>query len=468
MEKMIQVNLKTLSLMALLTMAAPLSAFADSCSGGSCGGGGNTIQGESVDNYLAKRKVKGQELLEIVRPELEVLRAKSPKLAKDFENFAQGIHWYRVDEKLDNLPFTVTKIPFKTDQTYRQIDNDVYVNADGEKSLPEHERKTMIFHEFFQNRFLQNYGVNNNLTQGGVRRAAVAVMNAKELSAKELTAAIAAEGFDSATAAFKAKHTGRKLAMDQQTVFPVELDKPITLKNAREALAACAAGSQSAQVPVASADSALGKMLVQMKQYNDPNYVSYLHEVRRDQPMESLLPAAPGVSLSVYDSPVASAEEGAQLTFKLAAGGLLTLDYKQWKRNVESTETNFVSNQMFPILQFHFLDGEQPYDKLGLTNLNAKLSELSLSVSREVIENDWKLSFRNQGSGVMIPLSMDVKSYVDCLQEQMKARAGLEKSKASVESRGPSSVVTQKAAPKRDLKATSSKASESSDVDDAR
>ena len=72
--------------------------------------------------------MKGDELLSLVKDEMDSLRSKAPKLAEDIENFAQNINWYVVDEPLEKLPFTITKIPFRTDQTYRQIDNDFHNN----------------------------------------------------------------------------------------------------------------------------------------------------------------------------------------------------------------------------------------------------------------------------------------------------------------------------------------------------
>jgi hypothetical protein len=132
------------------------NAFAGSCSGGECSGGGNTIGNQFHDTYLKNssfdpEKEKAFALVESIIAKIE---NQVPKLAEELREALEK-NWYLVARKIPQLEKKDTGIVLEANnirQAAFQNANEVYVDKNWYQNpkVKDEDRAAMILHEMIQ------------------------------------------------------------------------------------------------------------------------------------------------------------------------------------------------------------------------------------------------------------------------------------------------------------------------------
>ncbi|MBC7372078.1 MAG: hypothetical protein H7326_10960 [Bdellovibrionaceae bacterium] len=109
-------------------------------------GGGNGINGVSLDNY----KIKINDLPAFTRIKENViarLAKRFPKLAGDLMFVAEGKTWYRIKTQLNTLPSAKIGVSFKTEQFALQNVSEIWINDLIYVDMKDRDQDGLILHE---------------------------------------------------------------------------------------------------------------------------------------------------------------------------------------------------------------------------------------------------------------------------------------------------------------------------------
>lgn len=454
-----------LSLVLAQGLAQAPQAFA-SC-GKACGGGGLTITVNgrviSVDRYLAERKIEKQELVRKVDKRLARLKAVDPELALSIKRDIEELDWYFVDQPLTELPFTRTKIPFKATQTMLQIDDNVFVERASYNSMESDDAQAdLLIHEVFMRRFLKLEGVSNKITKGSIFKAVDLITKEKLGTKKELDAAFERLGF---SPGLSREHVSERLRGivrgDEGRLIPVDGAGLITLKQVQEIKAGCF---------VMNEDSLMTQFI--RKAYpENPIYANFTHAdlcgktyetgQERHDPISITyeLDSLPLQILSLKysltwinmdrNSPTKSRCNAKRIeTTMLMPENLVpkalqregVYAFGDWHRDplsADKTEirkfANLINNIRMPEIRYEFEPTDRVYDDWGKLNPNLRLKNFAIDVPVQLLENGYKIRLVNPKNGVVTPVELEVKTYVDCLVNSLRNASR----KAGAPSKGP-------------------------------
>jgi hypothetical protein len=170
-------------LISLLT----LNALAQG--GDKVGGGGNTINGHLIEEYVVdphSLKAFQNELSPIIKLAGQRVEGMDSDLRSIFDKKT----WYMLPVHLKELPHSITGLPASTDQTVVQTADSVWVDASEFNAMSEHSQALMLLHEVGLNLAVGNVDASSEFGGPGehakARKFAAAFSAMLQKSANEL------------------------------------------------------------------------------------------------------------------------------------------------------------------------------------------------------------------------------------------------------------------------------------------
>lgn len=146
-------RLKRFILLALVLIHPDPARAACGPGGGSCGGGGLTIRGEPVYQYLAKHALETSKLKGHVQPYLEQLRKQFPEFVEDLESTFETRQWYLVDQAfVKTLPIEKAEFPLDAEHSIWNDGKRVFVQSELAKDWTGDQWRRNVFHELVWSR----------------------------------------------------------------------------------------------------------------------------------------------------------------------------------------------------------------------------------------------------------------------------------------------------------------------------
>lgn len=439
----------------LLTLAPAPQAYA--CGRG-CGGG-TTINGQTVDRYMNERRVKDrQDLIQFIAPRLERIRELDPALHSSILRDIEEMDWYKVDQRLDQLPFQRSRVPFAANQTCMQFDDNVVCNDDefnGMKS--DRDRGDMVLHEVFMRRFLRLEGVNPNLSPTSVWKAVDVLSDENLRSNPNLSEQLSLIGFTRSPLRQATTNPDIVQAADSEELMEIPLTLPaswvVTTENVQIAQNLCVANAAEALF-----DSIRGQRSVSPAIRMAITNLRSQHYFRfEDAPLSNLAPfsernfSSMGPLRTSDESRIPSDFRGGingMFFFFLPAGAEtrqatgsidrresllgLNLPHLRFSMGWDQGADEVVNGRMFtigslspwPVLRYTFNPLDRTHLTMGNVNPNLGLREFKVVVPTTVFnDQNGMYTFVNARTGVATPVQVSGRDYVNCLQRELAARA---------------------------------------------
>lgn len=117
-----------------------------SSNGGSHTGGGNGVQGKTLDIFIIDISSKS-EFKNILAPLISKLADKVPELASDLLHIARARKWYFVPVELNTLPASQIGVTFKTEQLAIHKKETIWVSTVRYDEMNEADKAALLLHE---------------------------------------------------------------------------------------------------------------------------------------------------------------------------------------------------------------------------------------------------------------------------------------------------------------------------------
>ncbi|MGE3608149.1 MAG: hypothetical protein AB7I27_01080 [Bacteriovoracaceae bacterium] len=145
MKKLLQTIILTLGL---------IQTQAYAFEGNSSGGGGNSLNGIIVEDYIVSNNSEIEGYTEFIKT-VSKIKKKAPIFAYLLEETFKNLTFYLVPTELNNLSDQQTKIPFDNEQTAIQIDGEVFINSNLFSKRPLETKGKLLLHEVIERTFFQ-------------------------------------------------------------------------------------------------------------------------------------------------------------------------------------------------------------------------------------------------------------------------------------------------------------------------
>lgn len=126
------------------------SQFVSFRDGNSNGGGGNSLDGKMIESFIKDPVFEVPSYQNVVAPLFELLKIKSPCLAKVYQTNINKLTWYFIPARLKGLTESITGIPFLSDQIAvpNMSLHEIWIDLDLFEALDsEVERAKLLVHE---------------------------------------------------------------------------------------------------------------------------------------------------------------------------------------------------------------------------------------------------------------------------------------------------------------------------------
>jgi hypothetical protein len=443
-----------------LFLATSQLTQATTCSeGGSCGGGGNTVGNETVDSYLDRHKKENQEIRKEVEPVLAALRSKLPELTQELELGIEKLDWYFIDRPLTALPLTRTELPFDTNQTAVQIGSSAYIHKESFERLSAEEKQKLLVHELARRIQLEGEGTNVLLTPSSAIKATNLIMKAakKEISISNFKDQLENIGFNAEPQlAFfsgeQKKEVNRKPAFADPIEIPISIDRPITLKEAREAVSYCMGtgmGNANTRALTLAGQilfpqlGKLPKVIFEQKtlkeesnpsEMNQDENIFYCGQQYEDKTNPSLSPIKlscriMGKKIGGGRSSIAEIQIGIDKWAGPSYGNTSENDvfFSFQNRNgkyVSVPGASFSGN--LPRVNYQAQAGEKLLTEWGLTNEDMLLDRFSITMEKDQYHGDY-VNLVNRKTKATLPVRIWSRGYAECLRGSIEEKSRIKK-----------------------------------------